>query len=159
MWTCPKCGEEVEETFEVCWNCGTSKEGVPDPTFERADDADMRRDSSVQIPPGMILATTPSLETHRITKYLTVVAGQAVMGASIFSDFLAGISDIVGGRSTTYESHLEDARQLALAEMARAAANLEANAVVGIHLDYEAIRGTMLMVSCSGTAVIVEAKA
>jgi uncharacterized protein YbjQ (UPF0145 family) len=104
----------------------------------------------------MVVSTTHSLRTHAITEYLGVVAGQAVMGAWFISDIIAGITDIVGGRSGTYESRFERARQLALAEMAHSAAKLGANAVVGIDIDYEKVRGTMLMVSCSGTAVKLE---
>ncbi len=78
------------------------------------------------------------------------------MGASIVADVMAGITHIVGGRSGTYEAHFERARQMALAELAHSASKLGANAVVGIDIDYESIRGSMLMVSCSGTAVRVE---
>jgi uncharacterized protein YbjQ (UPF0145 family) len=80
------------------------------------------------------------------------------MGANIFKDLFAGIRDIVGGRSATYEGELRKARDLALAELAQAAADKGANAVVGIDLDYETVggQGSMLMVTVSGTAVTVE---
>ena len=106
----------------------------------------------------MTLSTTPAIEGRRITKYCGIVTGEAILGANIFKDLFAGIRDIVGGRSATYERELRKARELALAEVAQNAAELGANAVVGIDLDYETVggQGSMLMVSVSGTAVIIE---
>ena len=106
----------------------------------------------------MTLSTTPTIEGRRITKYCGIVTGEAIMGANIFKDLFAGIRDIVGGRSATYERELRKARELALAEVAQNAAELGANAVVGIDLDYETVggQGSMLMVTVSGTAVVVE---
>jgi uncharacterized protein YbjQ (UPF0145 family) len=106
----------------------------------------------------MQLTTTPSIEGKRITKYCGVVAGEAILGANIFKDLFAGIRDIVGGRSAAYERELQQAREIALQELQERAAALGANAVVGIDLDYEVIgqSGSMLMVSASGTAVVLE---
>lgn len=106
----------------------------------------------------MDMTTTPSLEGRRITRYCGVVAGEAVLGANIFKDMFASIRDIVGGRSGTYENELRKARQIALGELAAQASELGANAVVGIDLDYEVLgeKNGMLMVSASGTAVVVE---
>jgi uncharacterized protein YbjQ (UPF0145 family) len=106
----------------------------------------------------MLTVTTPSLEGRRITKYLGIVSGEAILGANVFKDLFAGIRDIVGGRSATYERELRKAKELALDEMAEAAKALGANAIVGVDLDYETIgaNGSMLMVSTSGTAVVVE---
>ena len=106
----------------------------------------------------MILSTTPAIEGRRITKYCGIVTGEAILGANIFKDLFAGIRDIVGGRSATYERELRKARELTLAEVAQNAAELGANAVVGIDLDYETVggQGSMLMVTVSGTAVVVE---
>ena len=105
----------------------------------------------------MTLSTTPAIEGRRITKYCGIVTGEAILGANIFKDLFAGIRDIVGGRSATYERELRKARELALAEVAQNAAELGANAVVGIDLDYETVggQGSMLMVTVSGTAVTV----
>ncbi|MEM8963587.1 MAG: heavy metal-binding domain-containing protein [Acidobacteriota bacterium] len=105
----------------------------------------------------MIQSTTPTLEGHPIRRYHGVVTGEAILGANIFRDFFAGIRDIVGGRSASYERELARARKIALDEMAQQAQQLGANAVVGIDLDYETIgdTGSMLMVSASGTAVSV----
>ena len=106
----------------------------------------------------MILTTTPNIEGRRIADYRGVVTGEAIMGANIFRDFFAGIRDIVGGRSAAYEKELDRARQLAMQEMEERAKQLGANAIVGIDLDYEVIgqAGSMLMVSVSGTAVVME---
>lgn len=106
----------------------------------------------------MIVTTTPNVEGKRIVRYCGVIAGEAILGANIFKDLFAGIRDIVGGRSGTYERELEKARSLALEELQQQAAALGANAVVGIDLDYETLGKTngMLMVSISGTAVVVE---
>jgi len=104
----------------------------------------------------MILTTTPSIEGRRITSYIGLVTGEAIIGANIFKDFFAKVTDIVGGRSGAYEKELGKARQLAYQEMESAAAQLGANAVVGVDLDYEVIGSSMLMVAVSGTAVKVE---
>lgn len=100
----------------------------------------------------MIVTTTGSVESRRITDYLGIVTGEAIMGANIVRDLFASVTDIIGGRSGAYEAKLADARETALAEMTDKARSLGANAVVGVDLDYEVI-GQMLMVSASGTAV------
>ena len=103
----------------------------------------------------MILTTTPSVEGRSIRAYHGIVTGEAIVGAHLFKDLFANIRDIVGGRSGTYERTLADARKIALDEIAQAAAELGADAVVGIDLDYEVLGANngMLMVSASGTAV------
>ena len=106
----------------------------------------------------MLTTTTPSIEGKRITKYFGVVTGEAILGANLFKDLFAGLRDIVGGRSATYEAELHRARDIALTEMQDQARQLGANAVVGVDLDYEVLGANngMLMVSASGTAVFVE---
>ncbi len=111
----------------------------------------------------MIVTSTPSIEGHRIVKYLGMVSGEAIMGANIFKDLFASIRDIVGGRSAAYENELRKAKDVAMEEMIEKAKELGANAIVGVDLDYETIGiggmgsgGSMLMVSASGTAVIYE---
>lgn len=104
----------------------------------------------------MILSTTPTIEGRPVKEYLGVVTGEVIVGANVFKDFLAGIRDFFGGRSSSYEGVLRKAKDNALAEMSERASALGANAIVGIDLDYETVgeSGSMLMVSCSGTAVI-----
>lgn len=108
----------------------------------------------------MLITTTPSIEGKRISRYLGLVSGEAILGANIFRDFFAGIRDIVGGRSAAYEQELRRAKEIALREMQEQAQALGGNAVVGVDLDYETIQvgsgGGMLMVSASGTAVSLE---
>ena len=106
----------------------------------------------------MLMTTTPSVEGKQIVRYLGVVTGETIIGANVFRDFLAGVRDFFGGRSGSYEAVLREAKDTALEEMGRQAEALGANAVVGIDLDYETVggSGSMLMVTCSGTAVRVE---
>jgi uncharacterized protein YbjQ (UPF0145 family) len=106
----------------------------------------------------MITTTTPNIEGKQITDYLGIVTGEAIMGANIFRDFLAGIRDIIGGRAGAYESKLIDARETALREMEAEAGQRGANAVVGVDIDYEVLGegNGMLMVSASGTAVKIQ---
>ena len=106
----------------------------------------------------MIITTTPGLEGHPIREYLGIVTGEAIIGANIVKDFLAGIRDIVGGRSGAYEQALRTAREEALRKMAEEAQARGANAIVGVDLDYEVLGSGngMLMVSASGTAVALD---
>ena len=104
----------------------------------------------------MIVTTTPSIEGHPIQDYLGVVTGEAILGAHIGRDILAGLTDIFGGRSNEYEEEVQKARRIALDEMQSQAQGHGANAIVGVDIDYEVIRDGMLMVAASGTAVRVE---
>jgi uncharacterized protein YbjQ (UPF0145 family) len=108
----------------------------------------------------MLTVTTDAVEGKRVKRHLGIVTGEAILGANIFKDFFAGIRDIVGGRSAAYEKELRTAREIAIAEMHETAASMGANAVVGVDVDYENISmgkgGGMLMVSVSGTAVVLE---
>ncbi len=104
----------------------------------------------------MIITTTETIEGKRISDYLGIVSGDAVMGTNIFRDMFAGIRDIVGGRSGSYEKELRSAKEAALEALTDEASELGADAVVAVDLDYEVIGGdknTMLMVSANGTAV------
>jgi uncharacterized protein YbjQ (UPF0145 family) len=107
----------------------------------------------------MLISTTPTIEGRPATRYLGLVSGDAILGANVFRDFFAGIRDILGGRSGSYEKVLRRAKQEAIEDMLDQARGLGANAVVGVDLDYETIQvqdgGSMLMVSVSGTAVVV----
>lgn len=103
----------------------------------------------------MIITTTPTIENKPVTEYLGIVTGETIIGANIFKDFFAGIRDIVGGRSGSYEKVLREAKDTALKEMTENALTLGAHAVIAVDLDYETVgaKGGMLMVTASGTAV------
>ena len=105
----------------------------------------------------MLLTTTPSVDGQKIQRYLGVVTGEAILGANLFKDLFAGIRDLVGGRSSTYERELQKARDIAMQELTDRAAELGANAVVGIDIDYAVLgqANGMLMVAVSGTAVVL----
>lgn len=102
----------------------------------------------------MIITTTPSVEGRPVKEYRGIVVGEAILGANVFRDIFASITDIVGGRSGAYEKSLGEARATALRELEDRAAEVGGNAVVGVDLDYEVINN-MLMVSASGTAVVL----
>ncbi|TAD82533.1 MAG: YbjQ family protein [Bacteroidetes bacterium] len=104
----------------------------------------------------MITTTTNNIEGRPVQKYLGVLSAETIIGANIFKDLFAGIRDIVGGRSGTYERVLQEAKQTAMSELEEKARNLGANAIVGIDLDFETVgTGNMLMVIATGTAVVV----
>lgn len=103
----------------------------------------------------MIITTTNTLEGQMISEYLGVVTGEAILGANVFKDVFAGIRDVVGGRSASYERELRKARDIALEEMSKQAREQGANAVIGVDLDYETVSDSMLMVTACGTAVRV----
>ena len=104
---------------------------------------------------SMIVTTTPSVEGRPVRDYLGVVTGEVIVGANLFRDIFASITDLVGGRSGKYEEVLARARKEAISEMESAARELGGNAVIGVDIDYEVLgqNGSMLMVSVSGTAV------
>lgn len=108
----------------------------------------------------ILITTTSGFEGRRIVAYRGLVGGDAILGANMFRDLFAGLRDLVGGRSGSYEKVLRAAKTEALEDMLAAARERGANAVVGVDIDYETIQiqdgGSMLMVSCSGTAVVVE---
>ena len=106
----------------------------------------------------MIVTTTPSVEGKKIVEYKGIVFGEVISGVNMVKDMMAGLTNIFGGRSNTYETELINARQNALREMEERAAQLGANAVVGVDIDYEVLGADngMLMVTASGTAVRYE---
>jgi len=105
----------------------------------------------------MLITTTPTIEGRPIHDYRGVVTGEVIIGANFLKDFMAGIRDIFGGRSGSYEKVLIEAKEAALKEMCERAEALRANAVVGVDIDYETIGqgNSMIMVACSGTAVVI----
>ncbi|TKI54941.1 YbjQ family protein [Brevibacillus antibioticus] len=104
----------------------------------------------------MIVTTTSMIQGKEVEQYLDIVSGEVIMGANVVRDFLAGITDIIGGRSGSYESKLAEGRELALREMKEKARALGANAVIGVDLDFETLREGMMMVIATGTAVRVK---
>lgn len=105
----------------------------------------------------MIITTTPNIDGKRIVEYKGIVFGEVVNGVNFVKDFTAGLNNFFGGRSQSYEGELISAREDALSEIEKRASNLGANAVVGVDIDYEVLgQGNMLMVTASGTAVVIE---
>jgi uncharacterized protein YbjQ (UPF0145 family) len=105
----------------------------------------------------MITTTTNVIEGRPVQQYLGIVSSETIIGANIFKDLFAGIRDIVGGRSATYERVIDEARSSAIAELTHKAESIGANAIIGIDLDFETVgtNGSMLMVIATGTAVRV----
>jgi uncharacterized protein YbjQ (UPF0145 family) len=103
----------------------------------------------------LIITTTPTIESRPATQYLGIVSGETIIGANIIKDFFAGIRDIIGGRSGSYEKVLREAKESSIKEIEEMAIGLGADAIVGVDLDYETMgpSGGMLMVASSGTAV------
>ena len=103
----------------------------------------------------MLVTTTNTLDGKKIEKYYGLVSGEAILGANIFRDFFANITDIVGGRSAAYEQELKKAKDIAIDEMISQAQMMGANAVIGVDLDYETVgqNSSMLMVTAAGTAI------
>jgi uncharacterized protein YbjQ (UPF0145 family) len=104
----------------------------------------------------MLISTTSTLQGKDIEDYLGIVSGEVILGANVVRDFLAGITDIIGGRSGAYENKLAEGRELAIREMTEKARALGANAIIGVDLDFETLREGMMMVIATGTAVRVK---
>jgi uncharacterized protein YbjQ (UPF0145 family) len=103
----------------------------------------------------MLVTTTSTVEGRKVAEYFGICSGEAICGANLFRDMFAGIRDIVGGRSGAYENVLREGKKLAIDDMCAQAAEMGANAVIGVDIDYEVVgdKGSMLMVAVSGTAV------
>ncbi len=108
----------------------------------------------------MLITTTPAFEGKKIISYLGIVTGEVIAGANFIKDIAAGFTDFFGGRASLYEEELIKAKEMAIREMEQRAMELGANAIVGVDIDYETVgqSGSMLMVSVSGTAVVIEYK-
>lgn len=106
----------------------------------------------------MIITTTNKIEGKKVMEYKEIITANVIIGVNVFRDIMAGIRDIVGGRSKSYEIKLIDAKRIAMQELETEAIKLGANAIVGVDFDFETVggKGSMLMVSVSGTAVVVE---
>jgi uncharacterized protein YbjQ (UPF0145 family) len=105
----------------------------------------------------MLITTTSIVEGQPVRQYLGIVTGEVIAGANIVRDLFASVTDVFGGRSGKYEEVLARARDEALGEMKAKAAQMGGNAVIGVDIDYEVLgkAGSMLMVSVSGTAVVI----
>ena len=105
----------------------------------------------------MVITTTPTIEDHTVREYKGIVTGETIIGANVIKDFMASLTDFFGGRSGQYEKVLIEAKDTAMREMMQRAQQMGANAIVGIDIDYETVgqSGSMLMVSTSGTAVVI----
>jgi uncharacterized protein YbjQ (UPF0145 family) len=104
----------------------------------------------------MIVSTTSTLQGKEVEQYMGVVSGEAIMGANVVRDFLASVTDVIGGRSSAYENKLAEGREIALREMEEKARRLGANAVIGVDLDFETLREGMMMCIATGTAVRIK---
>jgi uncharacterized protein YbjQ (UPF0145 family) len=136
-WKCEQCGELNDEiAHRACWKCKKARFG--------SNDVDI------------LCSTTMEIPGRRVVESKGVVFGEAILGANIFRDLLAGVRDIVGGRSGTYESKLREGRNVALSEMMQEAKSMGADAVIGIDVDYETVGQALLMVCASGTAVTLQ---
>jgi uncharacterized protein YbjQ (UPF0145 family) len=138
MWTCEKCGEQIEGQFDECWKCATGLEG------DAGEGGDI------------VLSTTSAIPGSTVAGSLGIVSGEAILGADVFKDFLAGSTDIVGGRAGAYQNKLKAAREIALAGLAAEAEERGADAVIGVTINYTTIQATMLLITTSGTAVTTE---
>lgn len=105
----------------------------------------------------MLISTTPTIEGYPIRQYFGIVTGETIIGANAIKDIKAAFTDFFGGRSSAYERTIQEAKNTALNEMQQQAAQMGANAIVGVDLDFETIgsSNSMLMVACSGTAVLI----
>lgn len=105
----------------------------------------------------MLVSTTPFIEGHPVREYRGIVTGETIIGANFFKDFKASLTDIFGGRSGSYEQILREAKDAAMNEMMQRAAEIGANGILGVDLDYETVgqSSSMMMVTCSGTAVVL----
>ena len=150
-WQCGTCGETHENQFDSCWKCGTQRDGSG-----TVGDFDIEESQSFTGGLKLSCSTTPEIPGRKIKSGKGIVCGEAILGANVLRDIVAGITDIVGGRSGVYEAKLREGREIALEEMMNEARALGGNAIIGIDIDYETVGNSMLMVSASGTAVILE---
>ena len=106
----------------------------------------------------MLITTTNTIEGKRVSEYKGIVTSHVIIGANVFRDIMASVRDIVGGRSKSYEMKLEDAKRIALSEIEKEGVRVGANAIIGVDFDFETVggKGSMLMVSATGTAVVLE---
>ncbi|MGV2940321.1 YbjQ family protein [Mesobacillus sp. LC4] len=104
----------------------------------------------------MIVTTTSTLQGKEVESYMGIVSGEAIMGANVVRDFLASVTDVIGGRSSAYENKLAEGREIAIREMEDKARRMGANAIIGVDLDFETLREGMMMCIATGTAVKIK---
>ena len=154
-WKCENCGElNDDEVHRECWKCKRGERvgyGLSsNPSLEKKEPDRPER--------TIMCSTTIEIPGREVVESKGIVFGEAILGANIFRDLLAGVRDIVGGRSGAYESKLRTGREIAVIEMLHEAQRLGADAVVGIDIDFETVgqTQTMLMICASGTAVTLK---
>jgi uncharacterized protein YbjQ (UPF0145 family) len=167
VWECKKCRERVEDSFEVCWNCGTSRDGVEDPSFHRENDAEpppapKPRPTPPPIPKrraarALIVTTGNEVSGRPITSYLGVVRGVVVRAPGIVQGFLGGLKQMVGGNIEAYAEVCEEARRDAFERMVEHAAEVGADAVIGMRYDATEFAEGVTEVLAYGTAVTLGA--
>ena len=157
MWICTNCSEQLEDSFDKCWQCGTNREGVADIEFQVVSHAQNELVGNIEEEPlDIILTTTPTLQTHTITQYLGIVAGEALLKAKV-SEWLGLLVDGLTARSYFQEIKAKETRQITLRIMSLQALKQGANAIVGVEIDFQTIGGAII-ITCSGTAVQAEIK-
>ena len=169
MWNCLKCHERLEDSFDVCWNCGTAKDGTEDPSFRRGDgepasqSPEPREEEAITANPRtssppprsrrLIVTTGNEIAGHVIAKYLGVIRGIVVRSPGIVQGFLGGLQQIVGGNIETYAEVCEAARQEAYQRMVQHAIETGADAVIGMRYDATEFAQGVTEVLAYGTAV------
>ena len=160
MWKCKKCGERVENAFAVCWNCGTSRDGVEDPSFRRETDDTTPAPEARPKPapprppaPAPIVTTGNEVSGRPITGYLGVVRGVVVRSPGIGQSFLGGLKMMVGGNIESFAEVCDAARRDAFERMVKHAAEVGADAVIGMRYDATEFAQGVTEVLAYGTAV------
>lgn len=161
MWKCKNCGEVIEDSFQICWNCGTSQEGYSAEEFKPVEEADNEIEEkevtdSIITSSSVMLTTTSLLPVYPNLKILGVVCSQAVAGKGLFMRSLGNTPRVMGISYESYMSYVEGAREEAVNNIIRQAIKAEANAIMGIKIEYSSIGNGVIMVSATGTAVIVQ---
>lgn len=156
MWKCKNCGEIIEDSFSACWSCGATDEGYViegfQPIEEGEDDTLKER---ILTSSSVMLSTTSLLLAYPNLKILGLVCSQAVAGKDLFVRTLGGMTHLVGTTYESYMKYVEEAREEVVNNIIRQAIKSDANAIMGIKIEYHSIGNGGVMVSALGTAVIV----
>ncbi|MBS4539658.1 heavy metal-binding domain-containing protein [Clostridium sp. D2Q-11] len=167
MWNCKKCGEKHQDEFDICWNCGTGKDGNINKDFkveldeneieELAEIEDISLSSSDKEEKinSILVTTTQILQNRRIVKYFNMLTEESMIGTGILSEFSASINDIIGGQGA-YSSKFKTIKEDVLKLIKYKTYKLGANAIVGTEVEYLITQNNMIMFSISGTPVIAE---